>query len=207
MKKIFNFIVFAAFISLCINAWASEKMKEPTAEYSGDMVLESDHGSMTSKVNYALGGKQRMEISTGGQTSIMIIRPDKKVSWTLMPSQNMYMEMNISDASQNTGTNVNDCEMDINSLGSETVNGVDATKSKVSMSCPDNANYEGTMWVTKEGIMVKMDAVAGKGSTKGRIKIDLKNLKIGKQDAALFEVPSGYKKFDMGNISSMFKTK
>jgi outer membrane lipoprotein-sorting protein len=205
MKKILNLIIFATLISLSFSAGASEKMKEPTVEYSGDMVMESDQGSMTTKLNYALGGKQRMEISAGGQNTIMILRQDKKVSWVLMPQQNTYMEMSISDASKKTGTNVNDCDMDISSQGNETVNGVSATKSKVSMSCPDNTKYDGTMWVTKEGIMVKMDAVAGQGSTQGHIKIDLKNLKIGPQEASLFEIPAGYQKFSMGDISSMIK--
>jgi outer membrane lipoprotein-sorting protein len=206
MKKTLNFIVVAAAMSLCINAWAAEKMKEPTVEYSADMTMASDQGAMTSKIYYALGGKQRWEMNGQGQNVIMITRLDKKVAWTLMPQQSTYMEMSLSDASKKSGTNVNECDMDISSQGSETVNGVKATKSKVAMSCPDNTKYDGTMWVTKEGIMVKMDAVAGQGSNKGHMKIDLTNLKIGSQDASLFEIPAGYQKFSMGDISSMFKS-
>jgi outer membrane lipoprotein-sorting protein len=206
MKKILNLIVIAAAMSLCVNAWAAEKMKEPTVEYSADMTMASDQGSMNSKIYSALGGKQRWEMASQGQNVIMITRQDKKVAWTLMPQQNTYMEMSLTDASKKTGNNVNECDMDISSEGSETVNGVRATKSKVSMSCPDNSKYDGTMWVTKEGIMVKMDAVAGQGSDKGHIKIDLTNLKIGSQDASLFEIPAGYQKFSMGDISSMFKS-
>ena len=206
MRKILYFILFAVAMSVCINTWAAEKMKEPTVEYSADMIMASDAGSTNSKVYYSMGGKMRWEMNAQGQNMIMITRQDKKVAWTLMPQQSMYMEMTLTDASKKTGTNVNECDVDISPQGSETVNGVSATKNKIAMSCPNESKYDGTMWVTKEGIMVKMDAVAGQGSNKGHIKIDLMNLKIGSQDASLFEVPDGYQKFAMGDISSMVKS-
>lgn len=206
MKKILNFTFFAIAMSICISAWAAEKMKEPTVEYSGDMIMATDQGSVNSKIYYALGGKMRWEMNAQGQNVIMITRQDKKVAWTLMPQQNMYMEMNLTEASKKTGNNVNECDMDMSSQGNETANGVSANKYKVSMSCPENTKYDGTMWVTKEGIMVKMDAIAGQGSNKGHLKMDLMNLKVGSQDASLFEVPSGYQKFAMGDISSMIKS-
>jgi len=193
-------------MSLCISTWAAEKMKEPTVEYSADMIMASDQGSVNSKIYYALGGKMRWEMNAQGQNVIMITRQDKKVAWTLMPQQSMYMEMSLTDASKKTGNNVNECDYDMSSQGSETVNGVSANKYKIAASCPEDTKYDGTMWVTKDGIMVKMDAVAGQGSNKGHMKIDLMNLKIGTQSAALFEVPAGYQKFAMGDISSMIKS-
>jgi len=206
MRKILSFILLTVAMSLCISAWAAEKMKEPTVEYSADMIMATDSGSVNSKVFFALGGKMRWEMNAQGQNVIMITRQDKKVAWTLMPQQSMYMEMNLTEASKKTGNNVNECDMDMSSQGSETANGVSANKYKVAMSCPENTKYDGTMWVTKDGIMVKMDAVAGQGSNKGHIKIDLMNLKIGSQEASLFEIPAGYQKFAMGDISSMIKS-
>jgi hypothetical protein len=48
------------------------------------------------------------------------------------------------------------------------------------------------MWFTKEGIMMKMDTVVKNGRDRSRMTVTLKNLKIGAQDASLFEVPPGY---------------
>ena len=205
MKKILNLIIFAAIVSLSFSVWAAEKMKEPKVEYSADMVTVSDQISMNSKINYALGGKQRMETTYNGQTSIMIIRQDKKVGWMLMPQQNMYMEMSFDESKSKSGVYVNDCETNNSVVGSESVNGISATKSKMSMSCPNDTALEGNMWVTKDDIMVKMDAVSTQGSKKVPIKMELKNLKIGSQDASLFEIPSGYQKFSMGDMSSIMK--
>jgi len=206
MKIISRFIVFAIVISLSFTASAAQKMKEATVEYSGDLVMETQAGTVTGKQYYGLNGKIRQEMTAQGMTSIMISRQDKKVAWILMPDQKMYMESSLEESAKKSGTtNVNDCDVDMTAQGDETVNGVKATKYKVSMSCPDKANYDGNMWVTKEGIMVKMDAVAGQGSQQMRIKMDLKNLKIGTQDAGLFEIPAGYQKFSMGDISSMIQ--
>jgi len=206
MKKILNFIVFVTVVSLSLCAFSAEKMKEATVEYSADMVIDSGQGAINSKTYHALGGKDRLEMSVMGSTQIMITRQDKKVGWMLMPSQKTFMEMSLEESTQKSGSaNINDCDMDMSSQGDETVNGVKATKSKVSMTCPDNVKYDGTMWVTKEGIMVKMDAVMVVEGNQANIKIDLKNLKIGTQDPSLFEIPAGYSKFSMGDISSMFK--
>jgi len=206
MKKILNFIVFVTAVLVSLSAFAAEKMKEATVEYSADMVIDSGQGTFNSKTYHALGGKDRQEMNVQGTTSIIITRQDKKVAWTLMPAQKTFMEMSLEESAQKSGSaNVNDCDMDMSSQGDETVNGVKATKNKVSMTCPDNVKYDGTIWVTKEGIMVKMDAVTVVEGNQAHVKIDLKNLKIGTQDPGLFEVPAGYQKFNMSDISSMFK--
>jgi hypothetical protein len=51
--------------------------------------------------------------------------------------------------------------------------------------------------MTKDNIMMKLDVIAVDKGKKDRMKMELDNLKIGKQDPALFEVPSGYSKMDM----------
>lgn len=66
----------------------------------------------------------------------------------------------------------------------------------------------GFMWMSKDNIMVKMDAVAIDKGSKNRFKSELTNIKIGKQDPALFEIPPGYQKMsmpgmDMGNMGNM----
>ncbi|OGQ93989.1 MAG: hypothetical protein A2521_04400 [Deltaproteobacteria bacterium RIFOXYD12_FULL_57_12] len=85
-------------------------------------------------------------------------------------------------------------------LGQETVNGINCTKNKVVVTAKDGHKSEGTMWVSKEGIMVRMvssDPAMGPGK---QVTIDMKNLKIGKQDPALFEIPVGYAKAPSFNM-------
>jgi hypothetical protein len=83
-------------------------------------------------------------------------------------------------------------------VGTETVEGQSATKYKLIMK---DGSAGGFMWFTKDGVMVKMDAVTKDGKDKSRITMTLKNLKVGAQDASLFEVPAGFTKLPaMGNM-------
>jgi hypothetical protein len=79
----------------------------------------------------------------------------------------------------------------------------------VEISCPDKEKSSGTIWMTKENIVMKMETVAKSGSSKkDMFRMELKNLKIGKQDPKLFEIPAGYQKFEMptmGDIGKMMK--
>ena len=82
-------------------------------------------------------------------------------------------------------------------MGTETVNGVQTTKYKIIMTGPKGEKLGGFSWITNEGIVVKMDAIAVDKKSKERIKMELKNLKIGHVDPSMFEIPKDYTKMDM----------
>jgi outer membrane lipoprotein-sorting protein len=162
-------------------------LAEPKVEYPADQVAGSGDLTLKSKVYHA-PGKQRMDMEEGEGKQIIIMRADRKLFWIVMPEQRMYMEKSLEEGKKER-RDLTDCAFTQKAAGKESVNRVDAAKSEIEVSCPDTSEYSGTMWTSKEDIMVKMDAVAkGKGS-KGRFRTELKNLKIGKQDPNLFEVP------------------
>jgi hypothetical protein len=200
-KSILMIAVFAAVAALSgasPGTVLAAGLAEPKVEYSADQYIGSGDRVMKSRVYHA-PGKQRMDMGDSDQAQYLITRMDRKVSWVVMPEQKMYMEMSLEEG-RKKNQDITNCSFSRKAVGNETVNGIPATKSEIDVSCPDKSEYSGTMWTSKEGIMVKMDAVAkGKGS-KSRIQLELKNLKIGRQDPGLFEVPSGYRpmKFPMG---------
>ena len=200
--KSFGIFFYAVLITLLAGSsvLAAEKMQQPKVEYSADSYSEAEQMSFKGRVYHALGGKDRQEMNMEGTTQIIILRMDKQVSWVLMPDQKMYMETDLKTAKKDH-LEITECDIDQKSSGSDTVNGIKATKSTVSMSCPDGIQYAGDIWTTKDGIMVKA-VVTGKTkkSETVRIKTELKNLKIGKQNPSLFEVPEGYTKMSMGNM-------
>lgn len=167
----------------------------PKVEYSADTQMETADVTMEGQVFYA-PGKERREMKTGGDAMTMIIRHDKKVIWTLMPDANAYMEMTL-DQSQDK-TDFSDYHIEQTTVGEEKVNGVNTTKSKVIMTRKEGSKLGGFWWTTKEGIPVKMDMISVEGQSKERIKMELTNLKIGKQDPKLFEVPADYMNMSMG---------
>jgi hypothetical protein len=174
--------------------------QEPKVEYSADQYIATGDKILKSKVYYA-PKKQRMDVEETGGEQYIITRLDRKVFWIVMPEQKMYMERGLTGDAKTPGEQARDlreCNLTRKGSGKETVNGVSATRSAIEMSCPDGANFSGDIWESKDGILVKMDVTARDGSTaKASIKTELKNLKIGKQDPKLFEVPSGYRQMSM----------
>ena len=81
-----------------------------------------------------------------------------------------------------------------------TCNGMKVTKYKTIATSTDGKKYGGFSWRTKEGINVKQDLLYKEGNDKKRMLTELSNLKIGRQDPKLFEIPDGFTKFDMGGM-------
>jgi hypothetical protein len=166
---------------------AAAGLPVPTVEYSADRVLETEAGTFTGKV-YVSRDKERSETDMGGMQSVMILRKDKQIGWMLMPSHKMYQELDLAQAQQQSGSAPAD-EVEITEVGAESVEGFDATKYKLVLK---NGSAGGFIWITKDGIPVKMDMLTKDGRSKSRMTVTLKNLSIGPQDPQLFELPSGY---------------
>jgi len=174
------------------------KPAQPQVEYSADTSMETAEISMKGHVNYTPTRERREMVTDGGDKMTMIVRHDKKVAWMLTPSEKMYMEMSLDQASNQARDDTSKYKIEQTVIGPETVNGVNTIKSKIIMTGPKGEKMGGFMWVTKENIVVKMDAIAVDKKDKKRFKTELTDLKIGKQDSALFEIPPDYSKMSMG---------
>ena len=159
--------------------------------------METSSGTFNGKV-FSAKDKERAEMTMAGMQSVMILRRDKQVGWMLMPAQKMYMTMDFAKAQQQSGAAPND-QVEITEVGTETIEGFSATKYKMLMK---DGSGGGFIWVTDQGIPVKMDVLSKSGGEKSRMTITLKNLKVGAQDAQAFELPGGYTAMpSMGNFS------
>lgn len=187
-------ILSAVGIVLVPNSSFAATLPVPTVEYSADRVMETDKGNFTGKV-YAAGDKQRTEMNMGGMRSVMIIRKDKQLGYMLMPTQNMYRQLDIASAQKQAGQPQD--LVDITEVGSETIEGHATTKYKMIMK---DGSAGGFMWITKDGIPVKLDSIVKEGNKKTRFTMTLTNLQVGKVDPAVFEVPAGYSEMPGGNL-------
>jgi hypothetical protein len=193
--------VSATSLVFAVPAWAGPGIN---AEYSADEVVETADGMTQSKV-YSTPTMERREMSDGGQQMIAITRHDKKVTWTLMPEEKMFMSMPIGQSAvkKDEATDLSAYKIEQTPMGQETINGIVMHKGKMIMTAKDGSKMGGFMWTTKEGIIAKMDALSVDQGKKDRFKLEMKNLKIGKQPADLFEIPKGYEKMDMGAMGAM----
>jgi hypothetical protein len=74
-------------------------------------------------------------------------------------------------------------------VGTETVNGRSCDKWEIT----DKNGKKETLWIDQKlHFPIK--------STDGQVTTEFTNIKEGAQDASLFKVPAGYRKFDMGSM-------
>lgn len=218
--------IFTLFMLLVMSslAAAAEKLPEPSVEYSADSHYEVNGMAMQGKMYHAKGGKMRQEFDMSGMSQdgqrkapqqgaagsrqVTIVRQDKKVAWILMDEQKAYLEARLDDKNGQKQKDVRDCTYDHSPLGSERMEGLSTTKSSITMKCPDDLSYKGTMWIAmKEGILVKLDATGKDKDGKDiYMKMSLKNISIKPQPASLFEIPTGYSKLDFSGIGGMIKS-
>ncbi len=145
----------------------------------------------------------RMETELNGQQSVIIMRGDRELMWTVMPQERMVMEMRMDTRPQDPmNIEVPDPETWVmERLGREPVNGIAATKYRVATDAGDKTRMRGHMWVSDDGIPVRMDLVTGQD----RIQMELRNLVVGAQPAELFEPPKDYQRLAIGGgMDSMF---
>lgn len=187
-------------VLLCFASLATAApLPPPSVDYSADREIVTAQGDLVGRVYHA-GGKERAEMEMGGMKMITIIRPDRQLIWTLMPMQKMYQELDFDDEPP-MGPQLSAAppqDMTISKVGSEKVEGHDTTKYQLTLA---DESASGFIWLTRDNIPVKMDMLSEDGGQKIRMQMTLKNLKIGKQDPALFELPAGYQKLpSMGGL-------
>ena len=143
------------------------------------------------------GQHQRAQGPFGGKMS-MIMDGDAKMAYMLMPEAQMYMEFptDANNPMAQRGPKWQDFKGDpctfskdqgstCKKLGTETVNGRSCDKWEVT----EKSGKKETLWIDQKlHFPVRM--------TDGEMTSDFTNIKEGAQDAALFKVPPGYRKFD-----------
>lgn len=190
-------VIVLAIVFGAIPGWAAQ-LSRPQVEYSADSVIQNEEGTIEQHI-YVTPTKERKEMLTGsGDGGVQIFRFDNKVMWMLMPSEKMYMENSIMGKSK--GNDPAQWTYEDTVMGEETLNGMKVTKYKTIATSTDGKKYGGFSWRTKEGISIKQDLLYKEGNDKKRMMTELKNVMIGRQDPALFEVPEGFTKFDMAGM-------
>lgn len=194
---------------LCVPPSFAEEFPRPMVDYRADTIMKAEQrggdGPMTipGKV-YFSQGKERREMEMMGRTSVLIQRPDLKLTWMLMPEQRMYMEYAKvpTNQHQDPADNWKNARIEKTRLGSETVNGVATEKYKIVATAADGSTSNGFVWLTKENIPMRIE---GEGTAEGQktsFFMECSNLKTGALAAELFEVPTGYTRFQTGGFGA-----
>ena len=158
-------------------------------EFSADTVTTTKDFKTSGKI-YFSGDKFRMDIHAP-QPMSMITRRDKNVVWNVMHDQKMYMEMPLREENKPRVEKEFEGEIERKLLGKETIDGHPTEKYLITYKDKDDTHQVYQWWATDIKFPVKTEAVNGEWEQ------EYKNINMGKQPDSLFEVPEGYKKFDM----------
>ena len=193
--------LFLSFAFTLLSSHSAFAFKPSNAEYSANVVFETKEGSFRTKV-FNSASHERREMSESGANMITIINKESKTMYMLMPDEGMYMEISGSSPMASMAPKqpeMDDYNFEQTEVGKETINGVATTKYKMIMTSKSKPDMKlgGFFWLSKEDILVKMDAMSVDKKSKDRIKIELTDLKIEKQNQSLFEIPSNLQKMSM----------
>ncbi len=122
---------------------------------------------------------------------IMISRPDKKVSYMILPGMQSYVENAIEDPDATKPAS--DFKVDTTELGKETVDGHPCVKNKVVVTDDQGTKHESTVWNATD---LKKFPVKIETTENGQTSTMLfKDVKLAKPEAAQFDPPSDFRKY------------
>jgi len=184
MKVKSSILILTAVILACLLGLAQ------AAEFSAQVVSHMGPQKVKGKV-YLKGEKLRQEFSMGGGKSINIARPDKQVTWVIMPAQKFYVEMPLEETDEAKTMRMPKDKTKMKLVGTETVNGYETDKYETVIKS-NGKTMKFDLWVAKKlGVPIKMV------SKDGSYSMEYLNIKEGNVPDSVFEVPSGYRKMSM----------
>ena len=167
----------------------------PFRPFSADMITTYGQQQHRAKL-YAIQKAFRIESEEGGQRSIIILRFDRKLSWVLLPSEQMYLESALDWGKDLVRAGQDpEAKVEREFLGREPVDRYHCLKYRVRVASQGQV-HTGIYWSAEEldGFVVKML------DEKSNAVVIYENIVLGPPDASLFEVPSGYSKITVPGL-------
>ena len=153
---------------------------------------------------YLKGDLRREETFEDGELSaVTIFRPDKRVTWNLMPEDEKDMEVPLVEGMDGAEGNIDKLENSttVEILGEETVNGFVCEKRLYGGS--DEAPGEVVAWYSKElDYPVKLQISFFDGEDE--LVLEYKNIEVGEVPDSKFEIPESYEKFAIPGMPEGF---
>jgi hypothetical protein len=141
----------------------------------------------------------RMDINEGDQSMSLIMSLGDGKNMMLMHELSMYQEVNQKRVKQYQA-NLNARFSNQQELGSESVNGYQATKYSADYQDDDGQSGTGLFWVTDDGIVIRSEMQFKRRRSVEETTINLTNLKVGDQPDELFQAPAGYSSLGLGSL-------
>jgi hypothetical protein len=160
---------------------------DPQIGFSAERVLVFDRKSYVGRM-WNMPGEQRHEQPLPALDPVFILRAQSGIGDVVLPHLHTVVELALPKAMAALGKP----GLLGSPIGRETVNGIATTKYAVDRDITDG-RVAGRLWLSGDGIPMKAEAkYTARNGRVSTIYWELRDVRIGRQDAALFEVPAGF---------------
>ncbi len=168
---------------------SAETLGDARVGFSAERVLVIDGQSYVGRM-WHMPGEQRHEQDLPALKPVFILRAGSAIGDIILPKLHTVVEFALPKELSIFG----DPGLLRQPVGQETVNGIATTKYDVDEKMPQGRAV-GSLWLSQDGIPMKCDArVATDKGKVSTIRWELRHVKIGTQDPALFDIPRNYAK-------------
>ena len=188
MKKIFLFVF------LILGVWKPVEAQTtvPWAQQmSATQSISLPNGKVVTSKIYIDMGRVRIDVDSVGVNVSSLFLPDKKIMYTIMHAQKVYMELPITPTDLDRYSAFSPNAVNFEAIGEGTMNGVECIKYRLKYETSKAQIF----WINKQTkVPVAMEA------EDGTMKIDWNNVVVGPQPDSVFELPANYQKMQMPHM-------
>ena len=167
-------------LAVPIGAWG--------AEFTAKMVL-TQQGQATSGKMYVKDKKMRQDFLDDRGQTITIVRRDKNRVWVVMPAENTYVDLPLGPHLPGQFLQIPPEAMSKRQVCSEELSGYQVERLEVTLPGGPLGTTRQTFWMApKLGVPIKMV------SADRQYSIEYRDIKEGKLEDRLFEIPAGCQK-------------
>jgi hypothetical protein len=185
MRFVLSCLFLTAALLGAAPASAQQLFGDTRVPYSADRTVETGGKTYVGRV-YATPGRQRHEQTVNGLPLVAILRADKNVAWLELPDLHVFTDFAFPAAI----TDYADRKQLGAPVGTETIAGLSARKYRVEREGTDGSKLFGYVWVTEDGIVLKLDgSFIQPSGHETKASYELSNVRRGPQPPELFELP------------------
>jgi hypothetical protein len=161
---------------------------DATVSYSAKSTVTVNGRSYAGMV-FHIPGRDRHEQEVEGIAEVVILDGAAMRGWLMLPRLSSYVEFKFPQLMAELNTQA----LLRSPVGRETVNGVQTTKYRIDHTAADGMHAKGFAWVSGDGVLMRLagDVTPPGARRPTEIRLELDNLRLGKQDRALFDLPPG----------------
>lgn len=165
-----------------------------TVEYSADVLVGTGDQARPGKL-WRTPQALRLETTENGQPQTVIVRVDRSIAVLLVPMMKLAIETDLSGLALTQALLGAGDRLKSTNMGPETIEGTRTTRWRVETTPDPKAGwFRGFVWATEPGVVMKVEGEGEHRAKRGYVHLLFRNVKVGKQEAGLFEPPVDFRK-------------